>query len=345
LHVLPLPARRTLAYALLRWYTLLLRDRSAATTVGGEFHGRLEVFGDNLRVPEDWPPESHVEGGWVGSKVSPLLDRASAWGAALAEHDMKGRRRGRAKITTYGFARVGGEIRLAVIRYLPAFTLPSPEEREPVAVGPHRFPVVLRPWLACQQAGASAGQQSNSCWVSFDADDGRRRGLLTALHALLPVGAERGHTVTVDALRNDPSGLLFRQSSVMDAALVNVADAGACTTQPLSSIVGYKPVRLLGSSGPVDTDVIEFSGHVAATTLGVLEQEPPVPMIVILEHSLQPGDSGCLALDLEPTLFGGSPAPYLIYQGRTNLKLAPDAGYGLLIEQARRVWNFSVIDP
>ena len=335
--------------ALALGYLRLRAVAAGGKNTGGLITERLEALRLDEAIPQDWPAkyiEFHTE--WCGTEVSKVLARATAWGAALAQVDSQApMRRAISVITTYGFARVRGRVRLAVIRYLPPFTFPGFEELQPIEIGPHRFPVVLRPWLASTHSGSNGSKSSNgstsSCWVTFAADTGRRRGLLTAQHALIPSHPAKGDPVTINAYRDDPSGTLHESSSVMDAALVDIAgDDGSAIPREISSVVGYKPVRLLGSMGYVDTDVIEFSGMAAATILGVAKQEPPAPVILFLGRSLRPGDSGCLVLDLEPTMFGREPTPYLIYQGRANLRLASDAGYGLLIEQARRIWNFSV---
>jgi hypothetical protein len=322
---------------------LRVRGTAARKPTGGLVTARLESLEIESALPRDWPSAYlDFKADWCGTEASKALARATAWGAALAHVDQKRRKGSRAVRSTYGFARVRGKVRLAVIRYLPPFTFPDFEERQPVRIGPHAFPVVLRPWIASAH-NASGGNAKGSCWVTFVGESGRRRGLLTALHAFNPADPSRGEPVEVNAHRDEPGGTLHARSPVMDAALVDVADDdGSTNSLAISSVVGYKPVRLLGREGHVDTDVIEFSGVAAATIPGAPNQEPAAPVILFFGRRLRPGDSGCLVLDLEPAMFGNEPAPYALYQGRMNLRLASDAGYGLLIEQARRIWGFSV---
>jgi len=113
-----------------------------------------------------------------------------------------------------------------------------------------------------------------------------------------------------------------------------------------STVVGFKPVRLMGASGPVETDVVEHDGFAGATIPGQAGAEPRAPAQLILGARLERGDSGCLGLDLEferfaPSRQAPSAPPYLLYQGMTNLRWGGIGGYGLLLEQPRIVWDLT----
>ncbi len=335
--------RGILAMVTLRLLTTVF-VRGVGTTVGGVVSERLHSLDLERALPRGFPPQDVFDSDDAyGTEVSPVLARATAWAVALIHADGSGHDLAvqEGVLTTYGFARIEGQVRLAVIRYLPARIIPDLNKVAPVCVGGHVFPVVLRPLMASGHGPSRNG--SGTCWVTFNTRNGRRRGILTARHAVKPVGSAEGDSVSIDARRNDPTGQLHVCSVVMDAAVVDIGeDVGQSERWDVSKRVGYKPVRLLGSSGAVDTDVVEFTGVAGATIPGVAGQEPLAAVLLFLGKRLQKGDSGCLGLDLEPTLFGGEPAPYLIYQGRTNLRFGGGAGYGLLLEQARKVWTLEV---
>lgn len=325
------------------WAIVVLRD--ARVNVGGFVAERLQALDLGSAVPPGRPRLAGVETVVEYGSTDELLDRATAWGVALEDADGHGRMLSdtRGVLTTYGFACVRGKVQLAVIRYLPRRVAPAPRTVAPVLVDGHSFPVVLRPLVMAAHAGAGAPGAAGTCWVTLPAPAGTRLGILTAGHAVRPPGSSAGEHVSIAARRAEPPGRLHARGAVMDAAIVDVAEAdGPVDLWQVSRRVGYKPVRLLSSRGPVDTDVIEISGVVAGTAIaGQPGQEPHPPVGLYLGRTLRRGDSGCLGLDLEPVEFGSEPVPYLIYQGRGGYRLAA-LGEGFLIEQARRVWDFDV---
>ncbi len=127
----------------------------------------------------------------------------------------------------------------------------------------------------------------------------------------------------------------------MDAAIVEVSKAewNATSRASHSTVVGYKPVRLINGRGiGIDADVVEHSGFAGGTVFGEQGQEPLNAVYLIMNKWLADGDSGCVVIDCEFERSG--PAfLYLVYLGVTNLKLGGQAGYGLLLEQARVIWN------
>jgi hypothetical protein len=127
----------------------------------------------------------------------------------------------------------------------------------------------------------------------------------------------------------------------MDAAVIAVDqnDWGKKVRVPHSTVVGYKPVRLITGHATVDADIVEHSGFTGGTIPGAPGQEPLNGAFMILNRGLESGDSGCLVVDREFERFNQQLPPYLIYLGVTNLKLGGVNGYGLLIEQASKIWN------
>lgn len=126
----------------------------------------------------------------------------------------------------------------------------------------------------------------------------------------------------------------------MDAAVVAVEERewGRKVLTPHSTVVGYKPVRLITGHGSFDADIVEHSGFTGATIPGLPGEEPLTPVYMFLNKGLEHGDSGCLVLDMEFAEYGSS-RPYLIYLGVANHKVGGVEGYGLLIEQANIMWN------
>jgi len=296
-------------------------------------------------LPRDFPPHDLVGGRAAAlandSGPTEILRRANAWAGALEHHlhEVAVKRVPRGTVlTTYGFVWIRGAIRLSVVHYLPLMTAFAARPQKAIRLGNWEFPVVIRPWLPVQHRGLSA--YDGNCWVKFVDDSGQRRpGVLTALHALEPRDAGLGIAVSVDVGRPVPPGVLRCSSAKMDAAVVEIEEHewGSKVRAPHSTVVGYKPVRLM-SRRPVDADVVEHSGLMGATIPGQAGQEPLNAAYLILNGWAEPGDSGCLIVDLEFTRRGHTP-PYLLYLGVTGLKIGGKAGYGLLIEQANKVWD------
>ena len=326
------------AVALLRLTTLALLKRA---TVGGRVRGDLDGSDLEHSFPTQWPTGSVRAAEARASDET--LERATAWGAMLAKADgtTQAQLARRGVVTVYGFARIRGCVRLAVIRYLPTRVRPTRRIVAPVVVGDQPFPVVLRPWIASGSGPRRAGR--GSCLVAFETLEGRRQGVLTAAHTLKPEDCSPGDAVEIDTRRGDPAGRLHVLSQVMDLAVV---DTGAIPPHAEGSFVpptlGYKDVRLLTSRGPIDTKIVAINNF-GGTIPGEPGKEPISPALFLLGKKLIRGDSGCLGLDLEPTLEGRPPRPYLIYLGRTNLGWLGDDGYAVSLEQARRVWSLTVL--
>lgn len=127
----------------------------------------------------------------------------------------------------------------------------------------------------------------------------------------------------------------------MDAAIIQVHPSawGQKVLTPHSTVVGYKPIRLVTGRRTVDAIITEHSGFLMGTIPCNPGKEPLNAVYMFFNKQLKHGDSGCLVLDLE-FLPQGKPRPYLIYLGVMNLALGEVQGYGLLIEQASRTWGF-----
>jgi hypothetical protein len=168
--------------------------------------------------------------------------------------------------------------------------------------------------------------------------------ILAALHTIKPDGAKPGDLVRINANRGEPAGTLLVASPKMDAAIVAVdAPGGLGDAVPLSTVVGYKPIRLVGRRGSLDTRIIEFTGLIGDVVPGERRMEPLTPVVLIFAGTLEPSDSGSLGYDIEPLEDGGRPRPYLLYQGEGNFSRGR-SGYGLLLEQARRIWALELCD-
>jgi hypothetical protein len=303
-------------------------------------------------LPPSLPPADLIDKSRAASALdsgpSEELRRANAWAAALqqavGERPAPG---GELPVlTTYGFVAFDNGVRLCVIHYLrlrAAFRARAPQ---PIELAGHRFAVIVRPWLVRAQRG-SPGTASGTCWVKFPGNDGDPgHGILAAAHTVRPTDAADGDQVTLDAARAEPPGRLRHRSPKMDAAVIEVEpDRWEATDEVhISTVVGYKPVRLMGASGSVETDVVEHDGFAGATIPGQPGAEPRAPAQLILGAHLDRGDSGCLGLDLEferldPSRQTPPTPPYLLYQGMTNLRWGGIGGYALMLEQARIVWG------
>ena len=270
---------------------------------------------------------------------------ANAWAAALQTNVLRNKDRYAqpgAVLTTYGFAHVDCQVRLCVIQYLTVWQAFRARKIRPIQLGEHTFPVFIRPWLATRHGSRRIGD--GSCWITFKDDIGlRRKALLTAHHAVRPKGAAIGDEVGVDVRRRTPRGHLRRMSHVMDAMVIEISemDWGAREPTPNSGVVGYKPVRFITGGEPVDAEVIEHSGYAFRTFPVPAEPdvEPHRAVQLIFNRALQKGDSGCLVVDLEYTDDVHGPRPYALYLGEENLNIAGGRGYGLLLEQPKRIWD------
>lgn len=301
-------------------------------------------------IPHGEPHETKLPGHVYDVVASEERRRATLWAAALEATDAPAHDRLEARgavFSTYGFVRVDDRVQLGVVRYVTPRSVLMREKPMPLEVERHRFPTVVRPWVAVAHGGPADPRRA-SCWVSYEDGDGERRaGVLTARHALKPDDAKVGADVAIDANRGDPPGRLHCESARMDAAVVEIP--GTTLGEPVTGSVvpGLKPIRLMTAAGPVDTEVLEVGGVLGGTILGVPGgNEPLTPALVVLAHSLDRGDSGCIGLDTEFVSGPDDPGrPYLLYQGKANLKQGGVYGYGLLVEQPRNVWSLQFHEP
>ncbi len=270
------------------------------------------------------------------------LRNANLWAAALETHigrDSPQQLPQETMLTTYGFARIHGRVQLAVIHYLQPFAAFLAPLQQPIAIMGWRFPVVIRPWLPAWHSGSQAAD--GNCWVKSSDEAGRcRPGVLTARHAILPQGAQPPTRVHANVSRVVPSGRLQYVSVMMDAAVVAVEERewGKKKLIQPSRNFGYKPVRLITGRRTIEADVVEHPGfrNIIFAEAG---KEPWFPARVILNKHLEPGDSGCLGLDIEFEQRGQPSPPYLIYLGKGNFGFDKESGLGQLVEQPGRVWN------
>jgi hypothetical protein len=109
-----------------------------------------------------------------------------------------------------------------------------------------------------------------SCWVRLNQNG--RRGVLSAYHTVQPPFATPNQTVTLNVARAKGPGDLLCASINMDAAVVELGSKDWLGRTPVqsSSVIGFKPVRLLSSLGPRDGWTKELSG---ATIFGQPGQE------------------------------------------------------------------------
>jgi hypothetical protein len=276
------------------------------------------------------------------SGPTPELRRANLWSAALETHLRNAgnkRQPSGTAITTFGFFWTPGGVRLGVIHYLDPSVAFEASKPKPIEMMGWTFPVMIRPWLPTQHAGPR--HLDGNCWVKFVDDSGvRQLGILTARHALIPGGTKSRAAVRFDVLRpTPPRGRVYRLSEKMDAALITIDKGqwdGKAAVQH-SRVVGYKPIRLITGHGTVDADIVEHQGFAFASVPGEPGKEPLNAVHMFFNKSGEQGDSGCLVLDLEFAEHGG-PRPYLMYLGKYGAR-SGGMGYGLLIEQANKVWG------
>jgi hypothetical protein len=336
-------AQALVATAFSLWWRLRRRPKLGPDL--GFVSQRLEKLDLEGACPDDYPSgdllDPHLLDTALTGQPTKELARVTAWALALEsnlERVIRHRRPDRG-LTTVGLAWVEGRVRLCVIRYVRIRSALRLEPSQAVLDG-HEFPVITRPLLE-QRHGLGRNGAAGLCWVTLDEGDQPRRGLLTARHAVLPKSAPLGANVRLDLPRAPSPCHLLRSSTMMDAAVVELPAEewrGREQVAP-SSTVGLKPIRLLGTSGTVEGDIIEFSGVSFGVIPAQAGVEPVTPVQFILNCRLRRGDSGCVGLDLEPARFGADTPPYLLYLGVKNLGFGGVTGYGQMLEQVRLVWN------
>ncbi|MET4481616.1 hypothetical protein ABIB66_006176 [Bradyrhizobium sp. F1.13.3] len=291
-------------------------------------------------LPASYPPGSTISDEQTrltidaSESAQDHFRRAAQWASYLSKvvrDDSRFRDFCDNEITTIGFVSFGEQtLRLAIIYYLPPLRAFAAVARRKL---PHSievdgwcFPIVIRPWLPVRHGSA---RPSGNCWVRC-----RRDGysMLTARHAVRP--KKVGKSVKISVKRDPRRGRLLRASEKMDAAVIAlpIGAWGGKKVAPPSSVIGFKPIRLLSSQGARDGQVIEIPGSTIWAQQG---QEPLNGNLLFFNPSLQPGDSGCLVLDREHE----NTPPYLMYLGKTTLSNGQSYGYGVLLEQVRRIWD------
>jgi len=133
----------------------------------------------------------------------------------------------------------------------------------------------------------------------------------------------------------------------MDAAVIEVASTQTENIgSPIwsSSVIGFKPVRMITGRGlEVDAQVVERIGTVGPTIFAEPREEPPYPAHLVLDRYLDHGDSGCLIVDCEFANRSQELPPYMIYLGKMHLAWGL-AGYGLMLEQPKTIWDLEFLD-
>ena len=181
------------------------------------------------------------------------------------------------------------------------------------------------------------------CWVKTSSGS---FGVLTARHVIEPNDAMPGSEVAIVSERKEVRGNLLHASRILDAAVIEVAgvDSSSVQSNRFGSTVGYKRVRFITGytrvDDPQEADITGLFGFQDALySRGNFGNEPLSPAIMFLNKSLDPGDSGCLIIDIESESYGHT-HPYLIYLGAANY--GPDKeAYGLFIAQAANEWSLS----
>lgn len=317
-------------------------------------HVARDVIGEeelHAALPPEFPPWNLVEdvaGEIERAKPAKFAYRTALWAAALERELQEAKldpREVGVVATTYGIVRTKRGLEYGVVRYLRVRAAFKRGHRPAaVEVGGHVFPIVHRPWLFIPHSGRSAA----SCWVK--PLRGAATGVpavLTARHAVVPKGAAAGDAVTINATRGDPPGQLVCDDAVMDAALVKVDNIDWTTMKAtrISSQMGCKPVLLRARGGDVRAQVTEQLSP-RATLFAVPDQPAVVPALCVLSRMLEPGDSGCLGLDLEIAQWTDDPPPpYLMYRGALGMGIGAAAGFALLLEQPRRIWGLEFHVP
>jgi hypothetical protein len=182
-------------------------------------------------------------------------------------------------------------------------------------------------------------------WLRINHKKSTKLGYLTAGHAIK--GAKRGDVVKPETYRFPPPGVLIHRSKVMDCAVVRTdLDLSLDFKMVrLSTVIGYKPVRLITGKGDVEAQVVEHDGHVQGVIRwGKGREEPRGSSVVILNRLLSKGHSGCLVVDCEPEQFGMRAVPYAMYQGAWRGRTA-NLGCCQVLEQARQQWNLEFCEP
>lgn len=346
LHNLGASARQAYAWSLDTWVRRMNPGTRSLAPAFGLVQDRLSARDLAAAVPDHYPesalPDKGLPVDFGGSGEE--YGRAAAWAFVLSEHVNHNKDqfpRGTI-LTSIGLVRFRDGIRLAVVHYLASTALLRPTNLRSVELYGWSFPVVARPWLPSRHIGSKTGD--GHCWVRyFGTDQIGRYGVLTAGH-VIPPNTELGEAVTIETSRCLLKGFLRRRSDKMDAALIEVDGASASDLYGVeaSRVVGYKPVRFLPgyNRDKLEGDVTGFLGFAGPAYFRQDNGEPLQGAYMTMNRFLQPGDSGCLIIDIEPERYGSTAAPYMIYLGANNLGRGRE-GYGLFLAQAVDQWNLT----
>jgi hypothetical protein len=309
---------------------------AAADGDGSRPRGEPGQRGERDGTPSDGPAED--------------LARATAWAEgllAVANAAGAPQRMPSPVTTSVGFVQSRDDgAKLAVIHYFRPRQLFKALLTMPKSVpfAGRSFPIVARPWQPVEHGGPSPSRKDSRgrdghCWVTFG-KDGKGHGVVTAAHVIAPDNAATGSKVRADISRTPKTpGVLRAKSTIMDAALIDMSayPRPDFTPAPHSKVPGYKPVRLCSGRGPVDGLVLELLGFIGGEFTRRPDGEPDLRAMMVFNVAGQPGDSGCLVLDLEFER-GGTVAPYLMYHGVIQLA-DRQAGRGVFLDQVAYHWQ------
>ena len=251
-------------------------------------------------------------------------------------------------MTSVGFVQSrDNRAKLAVIHYFRPRRLFKALRTMPKSVpfAGESFLVVARPWQPVPHRGPSPAAPKQDprgsdghCWVTFG-EEGERYGVVSADHVLVPENAPIASKVRAETSRTETAGTVRERSAIMDAALIEMNDDPRpdLAPAPHSRVVGFKPIRLCASRGPVNGSVIELLGFIGGDFTKDPGGEPELRALMGLNVSGHKGDSGCLVLDREFE-DGGVVAPYLMYLGVIQLA-DRQAGRGLFLDQVACQWR------
>jgi hypothetical protein len=345
---------RRLFLGMSQWYAFLVLGRDMGPSLGAV---TMDLTDQILRgsVPDQEPPTEMLrlaQDTVYDSHPSEILGRANMWSAALESRVISGDLvvPDRTVLTTYGLVSFRAGIRLSVIHYLEPSAVFGLRRRPAAArIAGDIFPVVIRPAVFVPMATRSRVRNSFSLrgniWLKIQHGKSKKLAYLTADHAIKE--AELGDAVKPETHRSPPSGVLIHRSKVMDSAVVRTDfDPGLDfkTIHP-SSVIGYKPVRLITGKGDVEALIVEHGGHYnGAMWRGSSQEEPRGCAIVMVNQLLGHGDSGCMVVDCEFEQYERPAVPYAMYQGEWS---GPIRGLGCcqLLEQVRLQWNLEFCEP
>jgi hypothetical protein len=337
-----------------QWYAFMVQGRDMGPGLGVV---SMELTNRNLRhaVPDGEPPAEMldaVRGTIYDSNPSEILGRANRWSAALQSRVVAGELRipARTVLTTYGLVSFRTGIRLSVIHYLEP-TAVFGLRRPPVAarIDGNNFPVIIRPSafvpMSTRKKLKHSPSRRGNIWLKVQHEKSVKLGYLTANHAVEE--ARLGAVVNPPTFRSPPEGVLTHRSEVIDCAVVRTDFDSQFDfrTVHVSTVIGYKPVRLVTDRGDIDAQVVECSGHI----MGVIpssegREEPSGRVVVVFNRLLGKGDSGCLVVDCEIEKYDKPAAPYAMYLGKFWGPIQ-GLGVGQLLEQARQHWDLEFCEP